>query len=88
VVATVFVPADSKERSDESVIEFTVPIEAEATAAPLAITTSEFTPGTPAGLQLFASSQFELTAPVHVDLLIMRLPTLDCRAMPARDGRR
>ena len=51
---TVFVPADSKERSDESVIEFTVPIEAEAkaTGVPLAITTSEFTPGTPAGLQL------------------------------------
>ena len=34
VVATVFVPADSKERSDESVIELTVPIEAEATSAP------------------------------------------------------
>jgi hypothetical protein len=75
-VATVFVPADSKERSDESVIELTVPIEAEATGAPEAITTSEFTPGMPAGLQLFASSQSELTAPVHVDLPMMRLLTL------------
>ena len=67
---TVFVPADSKERSDELVIELTVPIEAEATASPVAITTSELTPGTPAGLQLSASSQSELTAPVHVDLLM------------------
>jgi hypothetical protein len=71
---TVFVPADSKERSDESVIEFTVPIEADATGAPAAITTSEFTPGTPAGLQLSASFQSELTAPVHVDLLMMISP--------------
>jgi hypothetical protein len=76
VVATVFDPADSKERLDESVIELTVPIEAEATGAPLAITTSEFTPGMPAGLQLFGSFQSELTAPVHLDLLMMRLLTL------------
>ena len=88
---TVFVPADSKERSDESVIEFTVPIEAEATAtgAPVAIVTSELAPGTPAGLQLSASSQSELTAPVHVDVLMVRLPYLvclpylDCHACPA-----
>jgi hypothetical protein len=75
-VVTVFVPADSKERSDESVIEFTVPIEAEATASPVAIVTSESAPGTPAGLQLSASAQSELTAPVHVDVLMMRLLTL------------
>jgi hypothetical protein len=68
------------------VIELTVPIEAEAkaTGVPLAITTSEFTPGTPAGLQLSASSQSELIAPVHVDLLLMRLSFLDCHAMPAK----
>ena len=62
-------------------IELTVPIEAEATASPVAITTSELTPGTPAGLQLSASSQSELTAPVHVDLLMMLSLTLI--AMPA-----
>ena len=73
---TVFVPADLKRRPDESVIEFTVPIEAEATAtgAPAAITTSELASGTPAGLQLSASSQSELTAPVHVDVLMMFSP--------------
>jgi hypothetical protein len=80
-VVTLFVPADSKERSDESLSELTVPIEAEATGAPVAITTSEFTPGMPAGLQLSASFQSELTAPVHVDLLMMRLLTLI--AMPS-----
>jgi hypothetical protein len=73
-VATVFVPADLKRRSDESVIELTVPIEAEATASPVAIVTSELTPGTPTGLQLSASFQSELTAPVHVDLLMMVSP--------------
>src|SRR6516164_4331019 len=73
-VVTVFVPADSKERSDESVIEFTVPIEAEATGAPVAITASEFMPATPAGLQLSGSFQSELTAPVHVDLLMVFSP--------------
>ncbi len=57
-------------------IEFTVPIEAEAkaTGVPLAITTSEFTPGTPTGIQLSASSQSELTAPVHVEVLMMFSP--------------
>jgi hypothetical protein len=73
---TVFVAADSKERSDESVIEFTVPIGAEATAtgAPAAITTSELAPGTAAGLQLPASSQSKLTSPVHVDVLMTFSP--------------
>ena len=79
---TVFVPADSKERSDESVIEFTVPIEAEATASPVAIVTSELAPGTPPGLQLPGSAQSELTAPVHVDLLMMRLLTLIAMLRP------
>jgi hypothetical protein len=64
------------------VIELTVPIEAEATGAPLATTTSEFTPGMPAGLQLSASFQSELMGPVHVDLLMMRLPHLVCHATP------
>jgi hypothetical protein len=73
-VATVFVPADSKERPDESVIEFTVPIEAEATASPVAIVTSELAPGTPAGSQLSASAQSELTAPVHIDVLMTFSP--------------
>jgi hypothetical protein len=73
-VATVFIPADSKERSDESVIEFTAPIEAEATGAPVAITTSEFRPGMPDGLQLSESFQSELIAPVHVDLLMIFPP--------------
>ena len=59
-MATVFVPADSKERSDESVIELTVPIEAEATGDPVAIVTSEPAPGMPAGLQLPASPQSHL----------------------------
>ena len=84
-------PPTRSERLDESVIEFTVPIEAEATAtgAPVAIATSELASGTPAGLQLSASSQSELTAPVHVDVLIarlpylVRLPYLDCHACPA-----
>ncbi len=67
---TVFAPADSKERVDESVIELTVPIEAEATGAPVAITTSESTPGMPAGLQLSGSSQSEQTVPVQVDVLM------------------
>jgi hypothetical protein len=66
-VVTVFVPADSKERSHETVIEFTVPIEAVATASPVAIVTSELASGTAAGLQLSASSQCELAVPVHVD---------------------
>jgi hypothetical protein len=66
---------------DESVIECTVPIEAEAIASPVAIVTSEPASGTPAGLQLAASAQSELTAPVRVDLLMMRLLTLI--AMPA-----
>src|SRR5580704_11041137 len=74
--ATLFVPADLKRRPDESVTELTVPIEAEATDVPLAIVTSEFTPGTPTGFQLSGSFQSELTAPVHVDLLMMRLLTL------------
>ncbi len=64
-------------------IEWTVPIEAEATAAPLAITTSAVTPGTPAGVQLSGWSQSELMAPVQVDWLTMRLPYLDRHAMPA-----
>src|SRR5262249_45479019 len=75
-VATVFLPADLKRRPDESVMELTVPIEAEATARPLAIVTSELAPGTPTGFQLSASAQSELTAAVHVDLLMMRLPYL------------
>jgi hypothetical protein len=50
LVVTVFVPAASKERPDESVIELTVPIEVEATAARVAIVTSEPAPGMPAGL--------------------------------------
>jgi hypothetical protein len=74
-VVTVFVPADRKRRPDDSVIELTVPIEAEATARRVAITTSEFTPGTPTGLQLSGSAQSELTAPVHVDLLMMFPPS-------------
>jgi hypothetical protein len=73
-VATVFVPADPKEKSDELVIELTVPIEAEATDVPLAITTSEFAPETPTGLQLSGSCQSELIAPVHVDLLRIGSP--------------
>jgi hypothetical protein len=68
------VPADSKERSDESEIDLTVPIEAEATDAPAPIVTSEFTPGLPTGLQLLAPAQSELTAPVHVDLLTKYSP--------------
>ncbi len=79
---TVFVPADSKSRWDESVIEFTVPIEAEATASPVAMVTSELAPGMPAGLQLSASAQSELTAPVHVDVLMMRLLTLIAMRCP------
>jgi hypothetical protein len=78
MVATVFVPADSKERSDESVIELTVPIEAEATGDPVAVVTSEPAPGMPAGLQLPASPQSELTAPVHVFRLMPRLLDLHC----------
>jgi hypothetical protein len=73
-VVTVFVPADSKERRDESVIELTVPIEAEATGAPVLIVTSELTPGMPTGLQLPGSAQSELMEPVHVDLLMMFSP--------------
>jgi hypothetical protein len=86
-VVTLFVPADLKRRSDESVIELTVPIVAEATARPLAILTSELASGTPTGLQLSGSFQFELTAPVQVDLLMMFSPWVDGRATPARgDG--
>jgi hypothetical protein len=89
-VVTVFVPADSKKRSAESVIELTVPIEAEATACPVAIVTSELASGTPTGLQLSASAQSELAAPVHVDLLMMPLPDLiamPCAAKGAGRGR-
>ena len=53
----------TQERYDELVIEFTIPIEAEATGAPVAIVTSEFAAGTPAGLQLPAAAQYELTRP-------------------------
>ncbi len=57
-------------------IEFTVPIEAEAkaTGVPLAIVTSEPAPGTPAGLQLSASAQSELMSPAHVDVLMTFSP--------------
>jgi hypothetical protein len=68
------------------VIEFTVPIEAEATASPVAMVTSVSAPGTPAGLQLPASSQSELTAPVHVDLVMKYLPGINRMAKPARNG--
>ena len=58
-------------------IEFTVPIDAEATGAPAAIATSELAPGTPVGLQLSGSAQSELTAPVHVDVdVLMRFSPL------------
>ena len=73
-VATVFVPAEAKARPYVSVIEFTVPIEAEATASPMVIATSEPAPGIPAGLQLPASAQSELMSPVHVDLLMTFSP--------------
>ena len=56
-------------------IEFTVPIEAETrTDGPVVITTSELASGTPAGLQLSASSQSLLKAPVHVDVLMTFSP--------------
>jgi hypothetical protein len=55
------------------VIEFTVPIEAEATASPMVIATSEPAPGTPE-LQLPASAQSELFLPVHVDVVMMFSP--------------
>jgi hypothetical protein len=75
----VFVSADSKERPYVSVIELTVPIEAEATASPMVIATSELAPGMPAGLQLSASAQSELTSPVQIDVLVRHLPYPDCR---------
>jgi hypothetical protein len=73
-VVTVFVPADLKRRSDESVIELTVPIEVEASASPVAIVTSEFASGTLVGLQLSGSAQSKLMAPVHFDVLMIFPP--------------
>ena len=81
-VATVFVPADWKRRLNKSVIELTVPIEAEATASPVAIVTSELAPGTPAGLQLSASSQSgDGARPCRFAHDASPYP--DCHAMPA-----
>jgi hypothetical protein len=51
-----------------------VPIAAEATGAPVVITTFEPAPAIPAGLQLPTSAQSELMAPVHVDLLMAFSP--------------
>ena len=67
-------------------ISFTVPIEAETETAgdPLAIATFVLASGTPIGFQLSGSFQSELTAPVHNDVLTMRLPYVDCYAVPAR----
>ncbi len=63
-------------RTQDPRMELTVPIEAEAIASPMVNATSERAPGMAAGLQLPASAQSELMAPVHVDLL-MTLPPKD-----------
>ena len=59
-----------------------VPFAAEATRAPVVITTFEPAPRMPAGLQLPASAQSELMAPVHVDLLGVLSQELTSHSQP------
>jgi hypothetical protein len=59
-----------------------VPIAAEATRAPVVITTFEPAPRMPAGLQLPAPAQSELMAPVHADLLSVLSQELTSHSQP------